>query len=1004
MRGDAILDPKRHRQPACHIALGALFLAGRVGLCGWVSDYDSDSNAAAYVPLDEGQGAAVRGAGPNQVACKVEGNVVWARGRFRTGLQFDGTSAALDLVPVGMGSQGGTVQLWVNVAAFGRDRCLWDCAGKAGGLRLDCTKAKRLSATWQESGAEPVSVSSDVTDWRTDQWHQVALLWELHSESRLLLQLYVDGRRVGLKWAKFGLPIAPEKVRFGATLDGENRFAGVLDELLVLNVSRKPMPWAEIGGPLIKTDRPPRVVETQIARQLRNAGEQVRLQRMANQIVFHNNRVAIAFLDEEQGLGLANVYHLAKGVGFGAKTKTGYRGLVWRLALRTDRGRGNRLPLTNRSASTRKVSVEQRKDGAVLRLRWEGLDLHDEKAALDVTVTVRLRHDSPRSEWRISVDNRSRVWSLWEVYFPELDLGQIGDGPEDDFLVFPRAEGRCHKNPIYGWGTGYMTGAAQPHGHDYPGGAHMQFAAYYEKDGGDLYSAPRRAGLYLATEDGQLNVKKFLCTNLPQADMICYEVRHYPPDMVTAGSDYDMPFDFVAEAYDGDWYDAAMIYRRWALRQLWCRRGPFVSRDDIPQWFKEADFFFRADSRKGTTTYFRDMCRDALKTLHPPVCCHWYSWMSGAEHGNHSLLQYLPPKPGIADAWRGAREESIHIFPYINAQIWGTQTPSFEQARPYTIKDECGKVVNWSSPEYAQMCRTQKWWRDVLTGVCEQLVKDYEVGGLYLDQLGHAFNGLCLDPTHGHALGGGNHAVMGARAVFEEVRERVGAVVPVLSEASSEENIDVSAGKIIHYNVWPGFVPLFSAVYHDWWSFYGRNVGGYEGDALGFMNTGMIFIVGGQIGRIWPGRIPNALKGEGKPWVQEQAEFIRRTVRARRAGAKFLRYGRMLRPLQLVGSLPTVETRRYRGPKRIMSVPVVLPVVLSSVWRAPDGEVGIVLANISDEAVSFAGRFAIADYGLSNRLQLRPVVGKGGEITAEDGAATLRTQVAPHEVQIMGLK
>ena len=767
------------------------------------------------------------------------------------------------------------------------------------------------------------------------------------------------------------------------------------------SASAAPVSWAEIAGPLLKQRQSPAAIERAITPRLEASADQVRVQRLLGQIVFHNNRIAIALLDEKQGMGLANIFHVARGLGFGAKPKTGYRGLIWRMELRTDRGRGKRLPLTNRSPSQRHVEP----GSAALRLSWKGLDADDEKDVVDVRVTIRLRADSPRSEWRITVDNRSRRWSLWEVYFPEIDLGQIGASPEDDFLVIPRAEGRCHRNPIYGWPAGYMTGACQPHGHSYPGGAQMQFSAYYEKSGGYHYSSPRRAGLYLAAEDGELNVKRFFHTNLPQADMLCYEVQQYPTDMVTPGSDYHMPFDFVATVYDGDWYDAAQIYRRWALEQTWCRRGSFESRDDIPPWFKEADFIFRGDSRRGATAYFRDMCRDALKTLHPPVCCHWYDWMGKDKHGSHALLEYFPPKEGIAEAWKDARKEDIHIFPYVNAQIWNTRVPSFKQARPYAIKDEHGEVVHWSSPEYAQMCRTQTWWRKIVVHVCERLVKEYDAGGLYLDQLGHAFNGLCLDPRHGHPLGGGSHAVMGARAVFEEVRARVGAGVPVLSEASSEENIDISAGKIIHYNVWPGFVPLFSAVYHDLWSFYGRNVGGSQGDALGFMNTGVIFVVGGQVGRIWPGRIPNALKGKGEPWVLAQAWFIKRVIDARRDGAKFLRFGRMLRPLECTAAMPTVQTRAWRSHKQLMTLPAVLPAVISSVWRASDREVGIVLANLSDKPLHFAARFALAEYGFAPQAQLslRPVVGKGARVRVEAGQAAFHARMDAHDVQIVGI-
>jgi len=302
------------------------------------------------------------------------------------------------------------------------------------------------------------------------------------------------------------------------------------------------------------------------------------------------------------------------------------------------------------------------------------------------------------------------------------------------------------------------------------------------------------------------------------------------------------------------------------------------------------------------------------------------------------------------------------------------------------------KMVPYFSPYY--------YSGDDFFGEVRRALDEYKVDGLYLDQLGSAFNGLCLDPTHGHPLGGGTHVTTSARACFEEVRERVGWRVPVLSEASSEENIDISAGKIIHYNIWPGFVPAFSAVYHDYWSFYGRTAGGNADDMNGFMNIGMIFAIGGQIGRIWPGRLPNALKGETKHGCRPQAIFLKRLIEARRTAAKFMRYGEMLRPLELVGKLPNVQTHMWRGNRR-MSRPVVMPAVISSVWRAGDGEVGIVLVNMTDKPLAFEGRFAPTDYALGGGFTSRMVVGKGLAVNAQ---GRVRATVPAHDVQIAALR
>ena len=460
-----------------------------------------------------------------------------------------------------------------------------------------------------------------------------------------------------------------------------------------------------------------------------------------------------------------------------------------------------------------------------------------------------------------------------------------------------------------------------------------------------------------------------------------------------------MRYPFVAQVFDGDWFDAAQVYRAWATKQFWCRRGPLHKRTDIPDWFKNVMYMFRADTRRGGAERYRQMLDDAILQLGPPAACHWYWWMDPVGGKKHSLLDYLPPRKGVANAWRGAKERDIHIFPYVNVRICNTDVPSFQKALPYTSKDVNGKLNFWRPPELADLCRATPWYQRTVADVCEKLVEEYGVAGLYLDQLGAAYSSLCFDSSHGHPLGGGTYLVNGSRAIFQQVRKRVGTGVPVLSEASSEENIDVSAGKIIHYNLWPGFVPLFTCVYHDYWTFYGRNVGERHEDAQrGFMGAGYIFTIGGQIGRIWPGRIPKGFAGEGDEVAQ--AQYIKTLIAARRAGAKFLVFGRMLRPLRFEGEMPEVSAKLRKGGT------AVIPAILSSVWRAPDNEVGLVFTNVCDRPIELGFRLVPGEYGFAQgqSLTLRPVVGTEHPSERIPASPSLRRmRLDAHDVRILAI-
>ena len=54
---------------------------------------------------------------------------------------------------------------------------------------------------------------------------------------------------------------------------------------------------------------------------------------------------------------------------------------------------------------------------------------------------------------------------------------------------------------------------------------------------------------------------------------------------------YTLPGDAVLGPFAGDWFDAAQIYRQWAITAPWCRKGPIYQRDDYPQWLAKASYF-----------------------------------------------------------------------------------------------------------------------------------------------------------------------------------------------------------------------------------------------------------------------------------------------------------------------------------------------------------------------------------------------------------------------------
>ena len=48
---------------------------------------------------------------------------------------------------------------------------------------------------------------------------------------------------------------------------------------------------------------------------------------------------------------------------------------------------------------------------------------------------------------------------------------------------------------------------------------------------------------------------------------------------------HEMPFPLVIKAFEGDWYDAANLYRAFVIPNAeWVKKGRLIDRKNIPAW------------------------------------------------------------------------------------------------------------------------------------------------------------------------------------------------------------------------------------------------------------------------------------------------------------------------------------------------------------------------------------------------------------------------------------
>ncbi|MBU6401119.1 MAG: hypothetical protein KGS61_12430, partial [Verrucomicrobia bacterium] len=394
----------------------------------------------------------------------------------------------------------------------------------------------------------------------------------------------------------------------------------------------------------------------------------------------------------------------------------------------------------------RRTSLTRVRDG--FKLSWTGAE---ETALRGVAVTVVARADEMHSawHWRLVVQDRNAEWGVTRVIFPQVALR----GPEDGGAVFfPRGPGEVQTKA---WQRAFVY-----HG-EYPGGwCSMQFMAAYRE-------APEPAGLYLALQDPWGSGENLGVESEPTSGRLRLWFEEPAPNLGVAGNGFRPSGEAVLELFRGDWFDAAQIYKAWARphARWWPRLGR-EGRADTPRWMRELNAWVMTG---GAPTECVDRVKRFQQFLGLPVGFHWYNWHQIPFDNDYP--HYFPAKPGFAEGVRELKSAQVYPMPYINGRLWDTHdrgTNDFEFTRlalPAATKQDDGqpylerygsRETNGERVALAVMCPATPLWQDTVRGIVLRLLHDVGTSGVYIDQVAAAPPKLCMDPRHGHPLGGGS--------------------------------------------------------------------------------------------------------------------------------------------------------------------------------------------------------------------------------------------------------
>ena len=597
--------------------------------------------------------------------------------------------------------------------------------------------------------------------------------------------------------------------------------------------------------------------------------------------------------------------------------------------------------------------------------------------AFSLVARVRLDKEKPLSYWSVEMSDYDGA-KIQELIFPHLTNIKAFTNEE---ILLSDWTGALYKNPRASQTS--LSLFKRNHKHHA-----MQLSAIY----GDEPS-----GLYLATNDAEAYGKNFL---IEFRDALTdYKMINFL-EIASDKHTYRPPYDFVLGTLHGNWYDAALIYREWALQQEWVKNCRLHS-GKMNEWLPETDIWMWNRGYSSNVLPEAEDLKEYLGDYNVSVLWHW--WHNGPY--DDAFPEYLPPREGresFVKAVAKAKSKGINMTPYMNSFQWGGATNSFREkgVERYVARKADGSTLahiynKFTENPLVPVCITQEFWRETYSGLCDTVINSYGCSGVYMDQTCNQY--LCYNPEHGHSVGGGNYWVKGYLKLVERVREKTPENNPILTGEGSGEDwmahldgfltLESSRERMSGIKN-SSVIPLFNAVYHE--------------NAITFGNFGGFTYP--PYDEFWPKefRAPNTETllpaTYNKQLRLEQARtfvwgiqpmivnyhafarkarpvemrFIKELVAKRKEYKEYLQYGKMMRAPKFANDyaeeidIAQMSTYGYKTKgTNLFPHKKVVPMLYSSAWRNDKGDILLTFVNIDEEAKDMSFSINPTELGLA---------------------------------------
>jgi len=519
---------------------------------------------------------------------------------------------------------------------------------------------------------------------------------------------------------------------------------------------------------------------------------------------------------------------------------------------------------------------------------------------VEIKVTAEVLGEKNQIEWSTEVINNSAECSLVWCTYPRL---YVNDKRTCDLF-----------EPIYGGNIRKTFSACYQYtGGTYPSGFYytMPYFAMYENN-----ETPRD-GIYFAVHDtsGALKELYACCDN---DHNVRFSSRFYAENMYQPQNSQKLPGKAIWKVFDGDWYDAADIYREFVRND--CGWAEKESNKNTPDWMMDIPFWimdwvpYDANSNEILPTALRcdedviganDWYENAVKIkkeFDTPIGYHIYNWHRIPF--NNDYPHFVPVRERFLEGYKALKENGIRVMPYINAILWDTKDHGCEDymfesvGKKGAVKKADGEVEtlvfeskesNGEPVKLAPMCPSGSIWKDMLINLTDEMFHKYNFDAIYLDQIAARVPYLCMDKSHGHPLGGGSWWIKGYNEILKELHKRKPKDKAFTSECNAEVYTQIiNAFLSWRWNFSENDVPAFMRIYSDRVHVFGRNTNGkLKNDIMYWKyHVASEFVCGQQLGWI----NSDIVKKE------YHMKFLKQLVQFRYAHRAFFRKFEVLRP------------------------------------------------------------------------------------------------------------